>query len=315
MWRAWVALWTGTEHPRSLALVRILLGAVILMEFLEIWRLDLVVPLFGVADVGGMSDALTRANTPLYYQAFPGTVRSAVALHAVISVAALSFLGGYFTRTSALVLLLGWAQFAQILPAADRGIDTLCRDVLWIFTVAPAGACWSFDALWKTGDFRGDDSHVVCWPRKLILVQLIAIYFLAGVQKTGIHWYPMGHFASLYFILQDPAIARFDFAFTARQPWFFFTQVGSAVTILFQDTYPLVLLWGYYRRTADRPGWLRGLSNRWRFELLWILTGAVFHLLLAASMELGIFPWAMLALYPAWISPDLLGRWLPRIGG
>src|SRR3546814_13837596 len=46
-------------------------------------------------------------------------------LHAVITFAAASFVLGAFTRTSALVLLVGWAQFAAVLPAADRGIDTL----------------------------------------------------------------------------------------------------------------------------------------------------------------------------------------------
>ena len=35
----------------------------------------------------------------------------------------------------------------------------------------------------------------------------------------------------------------------------------------------------------------------------------MFHLALAATTELGIFPWAMLALYPVWLHPDEL-KWV-----
>ncbi len=301
-WTAWITFWSATEHPRSLGVVRLLFGLVIFWDFMEIWRLDLVVPLFGAAEIGGLSDALSRSDPPWFYDVFPGTEASARGLHAVITLSALSFACGLFTRTSAVVLLLAWAQFSHILPASDRGIDPLCRVVLWHFCFAPAGATLSLDVLMSTGRFV-DDRAVVAWPRRLILLQLVAMYFLAGVQKTGIHWYPMGHFAALYFILQDPAIARWDFTFVEHQPWFFLSQVGSASTILWQDSYPLVFLWLYYKATPDRPGRLRAFANRWRLDWIWIGAGAVFHLMLAASMELGIFPFAMLALYPAWIDP------------
>ena len=72
--------------------------------------------------------------------------------------------------------------------------------------------------------------------------------------------------------------------------------------------YPLVLLWIHYRNTPDRPGRLRAFANRWHLDLVWIGTGALFHILLAATMELGIFPWGMLALYPAWLRPEVLER-------
>ncbi|MEN0066550.1 MAG: HTTM domain-containing protein [Myxococcota bacterium] len=312
-WTAWVTFWATQEHPRSLALVRILLGLVILYDFVQIWQLDLVTPLFAPAEVGGLSGAANRANPPLWYTVFPPSVASAKLLHVVITVSAVAFTFGAFTRTAAVVLLFSWAQHAMIMPAADRGIDTLCRDVLWIFVFADAGATWSVDALRRTGSWFGDGAPVGAWARRLVILQLVAMYFLAGVQKGGIHWYPMGHFAALYFILQDPAIAQYDFTFLGRQPFFFSTQLGTAVTIVFQDSYPLVLLWAHYRNTPDRPGKLRAFANRWGLEWWWIATGALFHVLLAATTELGIFPWAMLALYPAWLRPvDLanLQQWV-----
>ncbi len=312
-WAWWVSFWAVREHPRSLALVRICLGAVLFWEFTEFWRLDLVVELFGVEQIGGFSDAILRKNPPFAYQILPGTVWAARLLHALTTLFAFTFMIGLFSRLSALALLLLYAQHADILPASDRGIDTLCRDVLLIFVFARGGACWSADALIRTGRFEGSGESIGAWARRLIILQLVAIYFLAGVQKSGVHWYPMGHFAALYFILQDPAIAKYDFSFVAEQPWFFLSQVGSAGTILFQDSYPLVLLWIHYRNTPERPGRLRAFANRWHLDSLWIVTGAVFHLMLAATMELGIFPWAMLAMYPAWLRPDSLKKLLDRI--
>ncbi|MCA9494761.1 MAG: HTTM domain-containing protein [Myxococcales bacterium] len=308
-WQAWVRLWAEREHPRSLALVRILLGSCIAWDLLQIRWYGVVTALFGVQEIGGMSDSLTRAHTPLWYQIVPGTEAGASALHAAMVTLALCLTAGFFTRTSALLLLLAWGQFADILPAADRGIDTLCRDVLALFVFAEAGRWLSLDALISTGSIWGDGKTIGAWARKLLVVQIVAMYFLAGIQKTGMHWWPPGHFAALYFILQDPAIARFDFTWLDRQPFFLLTQLGSLGTLVFQDSYPIVLLLRYWRSTPEKGGRLRNLANRhpW-LEWVWIGTGALFHVLLAISCELGIFPWAMLALYPAWVHPDDWGR-------
>jgi hypothetical protein len=313
-WAAWVALWRGDEHPRSLALVRLGLGSCVLFDFLEIARLGLVTALFAPVSAGGLSDALTRADVPLFYRFAPGTAAAGAGLHALLVVAAACFTLGWCTRTSAAILVLAWAQFADILPAADRGIDTLCRDVLLLFAVAGGGRWASLDAWWSTGSIWGDGAPVPAWPRRLLMLQIVAMYFLAGIQKVGLHWWPMGNFAALFLVLQDPAIARHDFGWLARTPFFQLTQLGTIVTLRFQDSYPVVLLLRWWRATPERGGWGRRLVARapW-LEYVWIALGAWFHLLLAFTTELGIFPWAMLALYPAWLHPDewaSVGRWL-----
>jgi hypothetical protein len=43
---------------------------------------------------------------------------------------------------------------------------------------------------------------------------------------------------------------------------------------------------------------------RRHLEWVWITVGMLFHGALAATMNLGIFPWAMLALYPIWVDPE-----------
>lgn len=304
-WDAWVEAWRGEEHPRSLALVRLGLGACVLFDFAWMAHLGLVTALFAPQSAGGLSDAVSRSAVPLWFRVLPATTASGQLLHAILLVGALSFTLGFFTRTSAAVLVLAWAQFADILPASDRGIDTLCRDVLLLFVFAGGGEWLSLDAWWRTGSIWGDGRPVAAWPRRLLVLQIVAMYFLAGVQKVGIHWWPMGRYAALYLVLQDPAIARYDFSWLARAPFFQLTQLGSLVTVLFQDTYPVVLLLRWWKATPGRGGRGRALVARapW-LEYLWIGLGVVFHLLLALTCELGIFPWAMLALYPAWLHPD-----------
>lgn len=314
LWTRWAALWAGTEHPRTLGLVRILLGSVILWDFLEIGRLGLVVPLMAGPDAGGLSVAVTRGEPPWFVAVFGGSAAAAYGLYAILVGSCAAFVAGAGTRAAAAVLLLAWAQFARILPAADRGIDTLCRDVLLVYVFAAGGAWASVDARLRTGSWWGDGAPAPAWPRKLLILQLVAMYFLAGVQKSGIHWYPPGHLAALYFILQDPAIARYDFRWLGGQPWFALTQLGTAGTLVFQDSYPIVLVLRWLRATAERGGRLRAFAVRHpRLEWLWIGTGALFHVSLAVTCELGIFPFAMLALYPAWVHPDALGAFFRRL--
>ena len=77
----WSSLWDHKEHPRTLSLVRMAVAMVILTDFLRIAQLDLVVPLFGPHDVGGISNVMERSTPPLLYRWFPATSGTAVAAH------------------------------------------------------------------------------------------------------------------------------------------------------------------------------------------------------------------------------------------
>jgi len=315
----WVRFWDAKEHPRSIALVRILIGLTALYDFTEMWAHGLVLPLLAPQDVGGWADLMGRKSPPLVYQIFPPEAWVAHLHHGLMWTAALFVAIGFFTRSSALVLMLAWAQIQLQMPMADRAVDMFTRNVLMILMLSGAGRCWSVDAKLSTGRFGGDGSLVGSWARYLLIAQIVLMYFTAGIQKVGILWMPMGSFAALYVILQDPALARFDFGWLVKQPFYFFTQLATLITMAWQWAYPLVLLWYWYKNTPDRPGRLRAFANRWHLHLVWVAVGALFHLVLAATMELGIFPGAMLAVYPAFVDPDELkhfgGLLLRRVRG
>ena len=54
------------------------------------------------------------------------------------------------------------------------------------------------------------------------------------------------------------------------------------------------------------------LAVRWRparyLRWAWLLIGASFHLGIAVTMRLGIFPFGMLAVWPVFLHPDELAR-------
>jgi hypothetical protein len=69
-----------------------------------------------------------------------------------------------------------------------------------------------------------------------------------------------------------------------------------------------MILLTWWHSTRDRPGRLRRLSNFLRMRWVWMLTGLSFHVGIAVTMRLGIFPWGMIALYPALLRPDEITR-------
>lgn len=298
---AWVGFWSRTEHPRTLALVRIALGLVVVLDLLDLVRLGLVVPLFAPQEAGGWADVTSRGS-PFPYSVLPAEPWVAQGFFAALLLAALCVCVGLFTRSAGLALVLLWAAWRACVPEVDRAVDHLCRNLLLILAFSGAGRTWSVDAWLRSRSFV-DPTPIGAWARYLVIAQLVLMYFAAGLQKLTPTWLPSGDFGALYLVLADPAIARFDFAFLGSQPYYLLTQIGTAATFAWQWLYPLVLLWLYYAATPDRPGRLRALANRAHLHLVWIGLGVVFHLLLAVTTELGIFPWAMLAAYLAFLDP------------
>lgn len=308
----WVAFWDEREPPTILATIRIVLALVVLWDLALIGLYWLPVWLWAPLEAGGMLP-LDEANLPAWYRLLPRTAASAVALWLGLVLSMLSFGVGCFTRSAALVFAVLYTQAALINGSSDRGIDRAIRIVMLIFALAPAGKVWSLDAWRKTRSWLGDGAPEVAWPRYLILGQLVLLYCAAGLSKGGTHWYPWGGYDALFLILQDPIFSAHDFAWLAEPVPYFMTRLATATTHLWEVGAPIVLVAAYYRRTAERPGRVRRLFNRLPVRNAYALIGLFFHLSLAVTMELGIFPFGMLALFPAFFRPEELERALTRL--
>ncbi len=247
----WVAYWDQTEAPTSLAAVRIGIGLLVAIDLVQ-------APWFGVVEL-----------------VWGGWTWWALSLGASLAMAA-----GLFSRASALVFAFAYAQLAWQAPLADRGIDMIFRNMALILAFSAAGQTWSLDCWRKTGAWA-DPTPAPSWPRLLMVVQLVAIYFLAGTTKFTSAWSLASGYSALWLILHDPMFSRFESLPDWAAP---LTRAGTGLAVWWEMTFPLM-----YRGGRVKLGFIAG--------------GVLFHLGLMATMRLGIFPFGMLALYPAFYAP------------
>lgn len=306
-WRAWRALWDGDDDPLPLVVVRVVLPLVFLWDFYEVWRMHLVVPFWGPGAAGGMGDPEGRTTVTELYRYFPATVQTTHAAFYVLCASTLCISLGLLLPVSCIVTVLVYAQFATVLSGADRGIDTMFRNVLCILAFSGASRAWGLDAL-----LFGKRARIEAWPRRLLVLQVVVMYFMAGVQKAAVAWWPWGGFSALFIILQDLAVARHPFEWL--RTYYPLTQLLTAVTMLFEWGAGLVPFAFWCRATRTRPGWLRAQLNRVGFVPWWLLLGVGMHLGIAGTMQLGIFPFAMMAMYPAFFTGLELRRMVGRPG-
>jgi len=310
----WVALWDEREPPTVLALIRIALALVVLVDLASVAKVGAQTWLWAAAEAGGIS-VWDAAASPPFYRVFSANAGSAQLLWGGLALSMACVGVGCCTRTAALVHVCLSAQAALINGPGDRAIDRLIRIVLLILVLSPAGKVWSLDAKWATGSFRGSPANAPAWPRYLILVQLVVMYCSAGLAKGGTAWYPWGGYRALYLTLQDPILAAADFRWLAQPVPYLATRLATAVTHLWELAAPLVLVAAYHRRRPDRGAVVPRLLQRLPVRNAYVAVGVLFHLTLAATLRLGIFPFAMLACFPAFFRPDELAQlrlWLRR---
>jgi hypothetical protein len=291
-WRAWVEVWDRREPPTALALVRIAVALVALLDLIHIRRLGLVEPLWSHPPAGYATG----------YQAWLGA--GALWTAGVIALAAM--LVGAATRVACIAYLLVSVQMSSLAPNSETSIDMIFRIVVVILALSRCNARWSVDAWIARKLGRPPPAEVPAWPRYLLMLQLLWIYFSAGTNKTGAEWGPLGGFRALELALTDPSAARFDPSWLAVA--YPLTRVATALTMLFELVAPLYLLFYYFAATRDRPGRLRALCNRWRVRWVWIALGMTFEVGIAIFLCIGDFPWGMLALYPVLLLPEDLQR-------
>lgn len=314
LWGRWVDIWDRREHPLPMALVRILLGAVVFVDLLRMGILGLVNPLMAPAEAGGWGVPLALDHVPWFWASVPPTSGMAVLQWALMLGAALCVLVGLAPRAAAVVFVLLSAQFAITLPAADRGIDTLIRNAMLLLACARCGDTLSLGRRARTGRWTAPlDHQVPAWPRYLMLVQLTVLYFAAGVSKVASSWTPFGGWTALYIAMRDPhfQVLPDDVVDTL----FPFTQALTGSSWIWEWMGPTLLLAYHFRATRDRGGWLRATFNRLDYRLVYLGIGALFHAGTHISFRLGIFPFAVMALYPAAFHADELhaaAAWVRR---
>lgn len=312
LWRDWVSLLDRREKPTALVVTRVLLALAVLGDLVHAWSLDLIGAVWAPPPHGTGYASIWDPVPPFMVRWFgPGVDTAELVFWLAVGSAALLLIGAA-TRLSAITLALMLAQLGHMAPEGDRGIDFLLRTAVAILALSSCHARFSVDAWVRRRLLKRPFPELVpAWPRYLLFAQVVWVYFSAGHNKGDPAWGPLGHFSALANILSDPHFARFDGAWI---PWAMpLLAVGTAATMLFEWSSPLLPLFTWWHATRDRPGRLRRIANRLRLRWVWIATGVFFHIGIAVTMRLGVFPWGMLALYPVLFHPDEFeraARWL-----
>ena len=305
-WSAWVRLFDQREVGTSIALFRILIGLVSLYTLIGVIQADLIEVIWVDKSEGGyrslegnwLVQALGGASIDVMWRLTIGGIAASVMMALGIGGRVLCFL----------TLQLFMAT-TSVNGSAGSSYDELITNPMWLLVLAPSTQTLSIDCKLRTGAWR-DATPVPAWTRYLAIYQLFLMYWTTGLQKVSAYWTPGGEFSALYYILLQPNWQRWDNHWVA---WVYpLTQLGTAMTWLWEIGAPVLLVAFYYRYTADRPGALRAWFNRVDVRMYYAAIGASFHLLVTVLMDIGPFSWASLAFYVCLVHPDEWGRMVSR---
>jgi hypothetical protein len=311
----WVAFWDRREAPHSLALVRILVGLVLLWDFLGIAVTGLV-PELWLFPPRGLASLPEDGALPLVVGWFGASPAVLTGLFGLALLGALGIALGLALRPAAFACALATATLARLAPDGERAIDVLLRIVVLVLGCSRADAVWSLRSLLRRRRGQSLEAEIPAWPRLLLFAQLVWVYFSAAHNRGGPAWWPSGDWSALSRVLSDPHFARLSPGWTASV--YPLTQLGTALTMTFELSAPLIVALTYADRHRTAGGRAGAVVRRFHLRWVWLGVGVCLHLGIAATMRLGIFPFGMLALYPLLLHPDeLLGfvrRCAQRVG-
>ncbi len=309
LWTNYVRLLKRKETAEAMAVFRIAVGLIVLYTLAMAVFTDSAVPIWVDRAAGGIHP---RTDANWLVQALGGATQPVVGgLVAVGLVSAITLTIGVFSRTSALLCLQACIALFSLNGTAGGGHDRVIQNALWLLVLSGAGASLSVDAWRKTGAWR-TATLIPSWPRWLVVVQLCWIYGATGLQKLGPSWFPWGKYLAVYYALLTPSWARYDLSAVAYiAP---LTQIGTAVTWLWEVSFPLVGVWLWVRHTEPTGAGWRARLLRFDLRVPYACIGLTMHAVLFVLMELGPFSLITVSLYFALWHPDEWRRWFPGLG-
>lgn len=298
-WSRWVELCARREDGLAVALVRIVVAMIVGFHIVHLYASGALELVWLDAAHGGM-----RMIDGGVLRYFGGAVPELVYPLAVATVLASIAMVLGLTRWATWATWLGYWVLADLNGHAGGSYDELLTSELFLLG-------WS-GAHRRLSVLRSPDSTSIAAVRWLMILQLAVMYLSSALQKVSAHWVPWGDHMALWYILQQPTWQRIPMLWLAPFAWT--TRVATVVSWMFEITAPLLVLAMWFRHTRTRAGRLRSLFNRLDARLLILAVGFGMHVGIEASMEVGGFSFATLALYCACFSPEEWRRAFPKLG-
>jgi hypothetical protein len=277
------AWWTKPVRAERLAIFRIGLALVLLADIL-VWYLPHVTDFFGSESLGSPEVFADRGWLPNWHWSLFRGITSPFALHLIVwgwAVAALGLLLGVQARLCALICWAISISFLNLNFYVHNAGDTIRIIGLFYLMLSPCGAVWSLAPVSPPIENRqskienpSGPVYISPWPLRLLFLQLVAIVFFAGLQKTAAPAWRSGE--ALHYFLADLNLARWP-AGQAYLP-LALTRAATWFVLAWEIALPLLVLLPMTRVPA-------------------LVMGVLFHVGLALTVELGPFQFYALCLY------------------
>ena len=291
-WQRLVAWVAETEGGLPIALFRAAVGGVLLWDLLHMYTSGAMTLMWLPVDSGGLRNP--TASGLLADLLGTTTAATIWGVYAAALLGALSLLLGLFSRVGALSLVLTFPWLISLFPAGTGGHDRLISSAVFFLVFARADVALSLRCFLRHRRWRSADL-IPAWPRRLLAWQLALMYTSTGLQKLGVEWWPWGGLEAVHRALLLPQWARADWSFIA---WLSpLTQAGTLVTVLWEGSWWVVILWLWLRRTETRGGTLRRLAARINLRRIYVVIGILMHCTLWVMMVLGPFSPITMAYY------------------
>lgn len=268
--------WFGPQPMYTLGLVRIAFGA--LATLWTLWLLPLLFEMFGTNGIAPQrpSIAYTWGVFDLW-----SSNPAVLAGWALLLAASIALMVGWHSRFAAIVVFVLILSFQRRDPWFFNAGDAVVRIEALFMALSPCGAALSLDQRRRTGSFWSAQT-LPNWPIRLIQVQMSIIYVVCVQTKLSGQTWLDGTAVSYALRLEDmQRIPVPDWISTNASLMNAATWGTLAVELALG-----VLVWN----KRCRP---------------WVLAaGVMLHLGIDLNIEIGIFSYAMLVMYVAWIAPD-----------
>jgi uncharacterized membrane protein YphA (DoxX/SURF4 family) len=290
--RGWNAFFHAPEPAHTIALFRILLGALLVVNAC-LFRRDarFWVGPSGVLGRDHYSEIYRRSPLTVfrYLPAADVWVDVVLGIH-IVAASCLSL--GILTRWSAGVAWLTLASLHHRNPLVTYGADEVMRIMTFLLVFSRAGEVLSVDHWWaqRSGHRAAGDAAGTAWCTRLMQLQVSTVYFQAFLSKfSGATWLKG---TAVFYAVEVPKYRR------ARLPRLARSLAGSRV-----------MTWGTMAvECALGPFvWIRELRPAV------IASAVVMHLGMEVFMNLHLFGPTMMVCLTLFIDPHTVARWAATV--
>ncbi|MFT5684627.1 MAG: hypothetical protein ACI8RZ_005571 [Myxococcota bacterium] len=300
LWLRWVRFWSTVEAPQTMAVVRIVVGLIIAVDFALMLSAGIIDPLYVPIAEGGFAPG--SGGPWLALLGGPSTATAyGLTITAMVSAGLLCVgLGG---RLTAFVLLQVLITFHGLPIDIGGGYDRLILNMVFLLMLSRSTATLSIDCRLRTGSWHST-APIMAFPRYLMVAQLVVMYVMTGLHKTGPSW--ESPYPAVYRALLRPTYARWEASWMGDL--YPLTQLGTWAAWWWEVSFVVLGLWFVARRGVLGTG-AHALAKRIDLRIPYLGIGLLMHMTLWVMMNIGPFSAITLSYYLAFIEPE---EWTKR---